>query len=118
MTAVDTYLNLNRLAKARCECWCPDYRLTLAVLLMANRPEGATQKEISRATGANDYTVTKLKRPLLKKKLVTDKTDDCNPKLKRIRLTAKGRKFLAPWSSRLGILRQSPQYDFQIPHIS
>ena len=55
MTAVETYLELNHRATARCAGCFPDHTRGLALLLAASRPGGATQKEISQATGAPDY---------------------------------------------------------------
>jgi hypothetical protein len=90
MTAVETYLELNHRARARCEGCFPDHSLGLALLLAASRPGGATQKEISQATGAPDYTVTKLMKPLQNQHMVKVTRDDRNPKLKRVQLAAKG----------------------------
>jgi DNA-binding MarR family transcriptional regulator len=104
MTALETYLELNHRARARCEGCFPDYTRGLALLLAASRPGGATQKEISKATGDPDYTVTKLMKPLRKQHLVKVTRDKGNPKLNRVQLAVKGKKLLAQLETELNSL--------------
>ncbi len=115
MTAVETYLELNHRATARCAGCFPDHTRGLALLLAASRPGGATQKEISKATGAPDYTVTKLMKPLQKQHLVKVTRDDRNPKLKRVQLAAKGKKLLAQLETELNALLSEREQSSALP---
>ncbi len=115
MTAVETYVEMNHRARGRCERCFTDHTLGLALLLAASQPGGATQKEISQVTGAPDYTVTKLMKPLQKQRLVKVTRDVGNPKLKRVQLAAKGQKLLAQLETELNSLLSAPEQSSALP---